>query len=383
MDLLNIRIKDVCIYRYGIPFKEPVQIGKRSLKTRNGLVVGMTDEEGITGYGEIAPLYGFSKETPAQAEKQVFQLAGKLAGMSLIKEFSLLCGDFSQLVPGLIPYPSVIFGLETAAVNLLQRYMKKVFPEFTAAAEERKIPVNALLHSAGPLESVEDSVKEILAKGFKTIKIKVGRDSLAEDIERINRAAGILPPGVLIRVDANQRWDFQRAVAFAKGINDNKGFIEYIEEPFRFKNIRRLGQFYEETGIPTALDETLPGVKPGDLQIPEGLAALVLKPTLLGGFGQIGGFTDLARQHGLKPIISSCFEAGPGFAELCKIVSTIDFDDSASGLDTLKYLESNLFSRPVTIEDGGIPMGNLLDATGLYNFDLLRRCPSGDYSAAT
>jgi o-succinylbenzoate synthase len=377
IDLLNVRIKEVCIYRYGIPFKEPVQIGKRSLKTRKGLVVGMTDEEGITGYGEIAPLSGLSKETLEQAEKQVFQLAGKLAGMSLIKEFSLLCGDFSQLVPDLIPYPSVVFGLETAAVNLLQHYMKKVFPGAAAAADRRKIPVNALLHSSVQLETVEDSIKEIVAKGFKTIKIKVGRDSPAEDIERINRAAGVLPPGVMIRLDANQQWDFQTAVTFAKGINDNKAFIEYIEEPFRFKNIRGLGQFYQETGIPTALDETLQGKKPGDLQIPEGLAAIVLKPSLLGGFGQIGGFTDLARQHRLKPIISSCFEAGPGFAELCKIVLTIDFDDSASGLDTLKYLDGNLFLRPVTIEDGGIPVGNLLDATGLYNFDLLKRCPSG------
>ena len=372
IDLLNVRIKDVCIYRYSIPFKEPVQIGKRSLKTRKGLVVGMTDEEGLTGYGEIASLYGFSKETLAQAKKQVFQLADKLRGMALIKEFSLLCGDFSQLVPDLIPYPSVVFGLETAAVNLLQHYMKKVFPGAATTADRRKIPVNALLHSSVQLETVEDSVKEIVEKGFKTIKIKVGRDSPTEDIQRINCAAGILPPGVLIRLDANQRWDFQTAVAFAKGINDNKALIEYIEEPFRFKNIRRLGQFYRETGIPTALDETLPGMKPGDLQIPEGLAAIVLKPTLLGGFGQIGGFTDLARQHGLKPIISSCFEAGPGFAELCKIVLTIDFDDSASGLDTLKYLENNLFLRPVTIEDGGIPVGNLLDATGLYNFSLLR-----------
>jgi O-succinylbenzoate synthase len=378
IEILNVKIKDVCMFRYSIPFKEPLRVGKKRLKTREGLVVGLTDEEGLSGYGEIAPLAGFSRESAAEAEKQVLQVSGKLVGMSLIKEFALLSGNFSKLVSGLIPYPSVVFGVETAGVNLLQRRMQKAFPG-SISANGRKIPVNGLVdHLTGQPDSIEKSVGGLLDKGFKTIKIKLGRGSLAEDIERINRAVGVLPGGVLLRLDANRQWDFSTAVEFGKGIKTNKAFIEYIEEPFGFEDPGQLGRFYQETGIPTALDETLQNMKPGDLEAPEGLAALIIKPTLLGGFDRISGFIDLARERRLKPIISSCFEVGPGFAELCKIKLIIDFDNSAAGLDTLKYLEGNLFLRPVAIEDGGIPVKNILDAAGLYNFDLLKRCPSGE-----
>ena len=38
-----------------------------------------------------------------------------------------------------------------------------------------------------------------------------------------------------------------------------------IEEPFGFEDIRQLSRFYQETGIPTALDETLQNMKPGEI----------------------------------------------------------------------------------------------------------------------
>jgi o-succinylbenzoate synthase len=213
--------------------------------------------------------------------------------------------------------------------------------------------VNALLHTdiSQPGVGVSEEVGKLLADGFKTIKIKVGRGSLAGDMEMVNRASEMLPAGVRLRLDANRLWNFETALEFGKKVD--KRFIEYIEEPFIINDIGQISEFYSQTGIGVALDESLNGIISRGLDIPVGVVAFILKPTLLGGFGRTGELVELAIGHGIKPVISSCFEVGPGFTALLKMAAAIE-GDSASGLDTLKYLEGNLFSRAVKIENGFI-----------------------------
>ena len=321
------------ITEYDIRFKRPLRIGKRELTSRRGLIIAITDAEGRTGKGEIAPLEGFSVETYEEAREEVFQL----------KESA----GWETLSPSL---PSVRFGFETAVVDLLEQQLQKPFPGYDVDKLKETVEINGLLHANTGGKAIEDSVKELLAEGFKTIKIKVGRNKVDEDIRKINHVTGILPPGVVIRLDANRLWDLETAVQFGKSID--KTFIEYIEEPCG--EFDRFPDFYGTTGIPVALDESLEHIDPEAPRIQRGVKALVLKPTILGGVRRTMDFIALARNHGLKPVISSCFEVGPGFDRLVKIAAAIDFDDSAHGLDTLKYLESDLLPRRFAIKKGWI-----------------------------
>lgn len=359
-------LEEVRIYRYCIPFKRPLRVGSETLENREGLVIELVDESGAKGYGEIAPLPGFSRETLEQAQQQVKLLAEKLPGMPLLEQ-----------LPDPPLYPAVLLGMETAIVNLLKSHFKEAFADGIEQKPLKSIEVNGLLHTtAAAAESLDEPVKQLLEQGFKTIKIKVARTRVAEDIARINRVASMLPPGSWLRLDANQRWDYQQALDFAKGVSAVKDVIEYIEEPFAAGTPGHLEAFYRATGIPTALDESLEALDPAAAVIPGGVAAIVLKPTLLGGFSRIMGFIGLARQHQIKPVISSCFEVGPGFVELCRIVLTIDFVNTAAGLDTLGYLKGNLIKKPLTITGGAISIESLRDITDLYDLDQMERIQS-------
>jgi O-succinylbenzoate synthase len=76
-----IGIGDVGIYKYSIPFRAPLRIGTQTLTAREGLVIELTGVDGTRGYGEIAPLEGFSVETLEQAGQQILELAEKLPGV--------------------------------------------------------------------------------------------------------------------------------------------------------------------------------------------------------------------------------------------------------------------------------------------------------------
>lgn len=354
----GVEIEKISIHKYRIPFLTPYRSGVQTLTAREGLVVELTGFNGICGYGEIAPLEGFSLETLAQAEQQILELAGKLPGLLFKVDFNKPGYKFPFIkeLPGNL-YPSVCFGLETAIIHLAENILNKLFLERVPNNPKKKIPVNALLHTdTSEISAITEEVRKRLADGFKTIKIKVGRNSLTNDIELVNRMAEILPLGVRLRLDANRLWDFETALEFGKRID--KRCLEYIEEPFSINNIKQISEFYSQTGIGVALDESLDSIISSGIGMPPGINAFILKPTLLGGFNRVGEFVELAIKHRIKPVISSCFEVGPGFIALLKMASAIDLDDSASGLDTLKYLERTLFSQPVLIQNGFINWTN-------------------------
>ncbi len=68
-----------------------------------------------------------------------------------------------------------------------------------------------------------------LAKGFKAIKMKVGRDNLAEDVARVEAMRAHLADDVTLMADANMRWSRDEALRACKALADTGLF--WIEEP--------------------------------------------------------------------------------------------------------------------------------------------------------
>src|SRR3954462_3276151 len=80
--------------------------------------------------------------------------------------------------------------------------------------------------------SVKDLLKQTdgnLAKGFRAIKTKVGRDLLHEDVERIGAMRKHLGDGFPLMVDANMKWSADEAIRRARALRDFD--LVWLEEP--------------------------------------------------------------------------------------------------------------------------------------------------------
>ncbi|HWF99878.1 MAG TPA: enolase C-terminal domain-like protein [Steroidobacteraceae bacterium] len=77
-------------------------------------------------------------------------------------------------------------------------------------------------------EKLARLAKEAVAEGFRTIKIKVGRD-LADDVRRCRIARQAIGTDVGLAVDANQRWDVPSAIAWLQALADFD--LAWAEEP--------------------------------------------------------------------------------------------------------------------------------------------------------
>jgi L-alanine-DL-glutamate epimerase-like enolase superfamily enzyme len=72
-----------------------------------------------------------------------------------------------------------------------------------------------------PLDALLRQTDENLARGFRAIKMKVGRSRLTEDVERVRAMRRHLGPDVPLMVDANMRWSADEAGGLPVATGEN------------------------------------------------------------------------------------------------------------------------------------------------------------------
>ncbi|SCE17109.1 L-fuconate dehydratase [Streptomyces sp. DfronAA-171] len=77
-------------------------------------------------------------------------------------------------------------------------------------------------------EKLARLARRAVADGFRQIKLKVGAD-LADDVRRCRVARAAIGPDVRLALDANQRWDVERAVTWVRALAPYEPY--WIEEP--------------------------------------------------------------------------------------------------------------------------------------------------------
>ncbi|GLW08504.1 racemase [Microtetraspora sp. NBRC 13810] len=93
------------------------------------------------------------------------------------------------------------------------------------------------------------------AAGYPAVKIKVGRDDLREDVERVAAVRRAVGPDTLLMVDANQRWDLLRA---RRAIAELEPYgLHWVEEPLPADDLAGQVRLRESVRVPIALGESL------------------------------------------------------------------------------------------------------------------------------
>lgn len=94
-----------------------------------------------------------------------------------------------------------------------------------------------------------------LARGFRAIKMKVGRARLAEDVERVRAMRQHLGDDVPLMVDANMRWTTDEAIRAARALAGLDVF--WLEEPTIPDDVSGHVRILRDGGLPVATGENL------------------------------------------------------------------------------------------------------------------------------
>jgi len=106
-----------------------------------------------------------------------------------------------------------------------------------------------------PIPKLLKNMEGYLKAGFNAVKIKIGRDNLDEDIERIKAVREFIGPDVSFMVDANYSMTVEKAI---KAIEKFREYdITWFEEPIIPDNYKGFAEIVDATGFPLAMGENL------------------------------------------------------------------------------------------------------------------------------
>ena len=355
------------LYRYGIRFKEPVTLKGATLHRREGALIRLIAVDGSEGWGEAAPLPGFSPESLDDATEQLRTMAPRLTNreipVSLARPDATSLRELSHLTS------SARLGLELALLNLSAASHDLTLPELLKDSPEKIISTNGLL--SGTIEKTLVDAYSMREGGYRAVKLKVGRREVSEDVGIVRRVGEILGDGVSLRLDANRAWGFDEALEFARGISGVR--IEYVEEPLA--EPWRLADLARGWGLPVALDESLVGMEPEELGLHPYARAVVLKPTLLGGMSRALRFAEEARVLGMASVVSSSYEGGVGTGALVALAAAVG--EEPAGLDTYRALAEDVVEPPLQLPAPTMDVRETMEAARRVDVRRLEPVPLG------
>jgi O-succinylbenzoate synthase len=347
-----MKVDFVQFREYSVTFNGSLITSQGAHVQRSGLVVMVRSDDGVVGLGEIAPLGSYSLESLQDARQSAEKLAHDITGSEILADYSALENILNDA--GGCP-PSVFFGFETALAEIAAKSDGLPLCRWIKPDSASQVPVNALLY--GDMRAIGGQVESLRKSEYRAYKLKVGGDSLENDVRRVESVSEQLGGGATLRLDANRAWDFDHAVAVLKQLRGSR--IEYVEEPLCRDDIERLQDLQAETGMSFALDETVQDMALWERLVEsDAISAAIIKPTITGGISKSIELSRRVAKLGKKAIITTTFESGVGTAASIHLAASLGEAIPPCGLDTIRYLSDSLIHEELPVVDGCIGVPN-------------------------
>lgn len=326
-------------------FIQPAGTSRGVYTTRQSYYVTLSDDNapGIVGIGECDTLPDLSCDAMPPKEYE-----------RILKGF---CDDLCQSgkidKEAMRPYPSMLFGLETAKRQLDNGGGIDLFNTPFGRGEEG-ITINGLIWM-GTFDEMFQRLEAKLKAGFHCVKLKIGAIDFEKELRLIQHIRQHFSrKEVELRVDANGGFTPDNAMQRLEALA--KYDIHSIEQPIRQHQWMEMARLCKNTPLPIALDEELIGVN--DLTEKNQLLDtiqpqyIILKPSLHGGISGTREWIKLAKERGIGSWMTSALESNIGLNAIAQLTADIygPHITMAQGLGTGQLFSDNI---PMPLEIRG------------------------------
>lgn len=320
----------------------------------------------VFGLGECGPLPGLSIDHRPDFEERLAHILQKINTSTFSTDDA---GALRNMVP--MESPSVLFGLETALLDLQHGGRRMIFDNDFLKGEP--IPINGLIWM-GDMDFMMDQINKKVAQGFTCLKLKVGGLDFERecDILRYIRKK-YFRENITIRLDANGAFKVDDVLY---KLEEMAGFgVHSIEQPIK-PGLVEMEELCRKSPIPVAFDEELIGIFSAEkkLRLLQALKPrfIVLKPTLHGGISGCEEWISIAESLNIGWWVTSALESSIGLNAICQFTANYKLA-IPQGLGTGGIYEDNIAS-PLRVENGNISY-NANEGWGTITVDDIWKAP--------
>jgi L-alanine-DL-glutamate epimerase-like enolase superfamily enzyme len=242
-----MKIEKVEAVAVSVPLTRPYHIARGIMHAFPSVIVRITTDDGLVGYGESVPLSVVGDVAPIAARINTVA-ADVLRNRSPFDIEDALADVLSAVEHDL----DILGGIDLALWDLMGKALKMPVYKLMGGACNTPILVDYTLGSldAGPMA---DQAQQMVDSGYTGLVVKATGD-IEKDIQKTRAIRERVGRGIKLRIDCNTGFKLESALRFLEGV---KRFdIEFVEQPIAADNLIGLRKC-REVGIPISVDESL------------------------------------------------------------------------------------------------------------------------------
>jgi len=368
MTSTNLKITAIDIYPFGVKMIAPFRIATMVADHAPNMLVRVRTDSGLTGWGEGSPLHSIVGETQAICITAAQELKALLLGRNPLEIVGLV-REMEHFLPhnatARSAFDMALYDIAAQAAGM---------PLYRFLGGTLRTMETDLTMGLSPPEEAGAKAREIVAQGFRIIKIKLGTTYEA-DFARVRNIREAVGPGIALRIDANQGWD---RITALRALNTMAAFeVEFCEQPLRAHDVAGLRMLRQQTAIPVMADEAL--FSPADalrLITEEAAPYFNIKLSKSGGIHNALKIATLAEAGGVRCMVGCMLESRLGLtaaAHFACAADTVRFFD----LDTFVEQAEDPIEGGMQVTEGRIQLPETPGLGAAPTSELLSRLEKG------
>ena len=329
-------------YRLGLV--SPLNTAHGVLNQRDGVLFSISD--GVhCGWGEAAPMPGWSAETLADCRRELEAAASRLAECDSVDDPGV-----AAILAELEAHPHARAAVAGAVLDLTAQdqgvSVSSILGGFTSGSRPQSVSVNGLVSHVEPSQ-VAAAAADLVADGTSAIKLKVAAVDPTTDLARVVAARSAIGDDIELRLDANGGWDVDTAVDTLRAMADHD--VSFCEEPT--PGIDGIAVVGTAGVVPVAVDES--AVTVDDIAIAlrtEAISVVVIKPQALGGPDMAMAAVALLEEFGADGVVTTMIDSAVGVTHAAHVAAAA-LPLVAHGLHTSHLLKDDVAPR-LRVADG-------------------------------
>lgn len=304
-----MKIKNIEIFAINLPLIKPFIISYATYPNTQSIIVKVTTECGLVGWGESVPDEHITGETPHSTYSMLKNtLAPLMIGQNPM-EFEKIHELMDKKVHRA---PAAKAAIDIACFDIVGKKLGVPVYQLLGGRYHDKFPVTHVLSIDEP-EKMADEAEEKVKEGYTSFKMKVGLE-VASDVKRIKAVRQRVGEEIAIRVDVNQGWGNSANTLQALRHLEALG-IDWLEQPVAQDDIDAMVEIKSKSTVPVMIDEGMRDMVDMREIIAKRAADKVnIKLMKCGGIYPAMKLANMAEMAGIECQIGSMVESSVGSA---------------------------------------------------------------------
>lgn len=328
-----MRITGISYGLLRIPLRTPFKTALRTVETMEDVVIRVETDTGHVGYGEAPPTLAITGDS---LESILDALRGTIGPALLGRDINELKGNCTFVQNAMPKNTSAKAAAEIALYDLFAQQASKPLYQVLGGG----IPhlLTDLTISVNDTASMIADCEAAIARGFKALKVKVGKDP-ENDIARLRDIRNAVAGRASLRIDANQGWSARHTLTVMRALEAEGGPFDLIEQPVPADDINGLITVRAGIRTPVLADESAFNLQQVENIVALGAADIInIKLMKTGGLSQAAAIADFCAGHDTACMMGCMLEGGISAAAAVHlaiakqhVITRIDLDGPTLG----------------------------------------------------